>query len=64
MLKNIQKIKETSNPRAILFRSFFDTKYGELADVFKNYGDKGVFKLLIQLDQAHQNAYEEAARGE
>jgi hypothetical protein len=63
MLNNIKKIKETSNPRAILFKSFFDTKYGELADVFKGYNDKGVFQLLIQLDQAHQTAYEEAAKG-
>jgi hypothetical protein len=62
ILNNIKKIKETSNPRTILFKSFFDTKYGELADVFKGYNDKGVFQLLMQLDQAHQNAYEEAAK--
>ncbi|MDP1678059.1 MAG: DUF4835 family protein [Bacteroidota bacterium] len=63
MFNNIKKIKETSNPRTILFKSFFDTKYGEIADVFKNYSDKSIFQLLIQLDQAHQTAYEEAARG-
>ncbi len=63
MLNNIKKIKEISNPRAILFKSFFDTKYGELADIMKGFNDKSVFQLLIQLDQAHQTAYEEAARG-
>ncbi len=63
MLNNIKTLKDNSNPRAILFKTFFDTKYGELAEVFKGYNDKNVFQLLIQVDQVHQTAYEEAAKG-
>ena len=61
MLNNIKSLKQNSNPRAILFKTFFDTKYGELAEVFKEYNDKNVYQTLIQIDQAHQSSYEEAA---
>lgn len=62
LLNNIKTLKQTSNPRAILFKNFFDTKYSELAEVFKGYKDRSVYQLLVQIDQAHQNAYDEAAR--
>jgi hypothetical protein len=62
MLNNIKSLKQNSNPRAVLFKTFFDTKYSELAEVFKGYGDINVYQLLIQVDQAHQTAYEEAAK--
>ena len=62
LLQTIQKLKSTTNPRALLFKTFFDTKYGELAEVFKGYKDKSVFSLLAQIDQAHLSTYEEAAR--
>ncbi|MFZ4620933.1 MAG: DUF4835 family protein [Bacteroidota bacterium] len=61
MVNNIKALKQNSNPRALLFRIFFDTKYGELAEVFKGYNDKNVYQTLIQVDQAHQTSYEEAA---
>ncbi len=61
MVNNIKSLKQNSNPRAILFKIFFDTKYGELAEVFKGYNDKNIYQTLIQIDQAHQTSYEEAA---
>ncbi|MFA6467452.1 MAG: DUF4835 family protein [Bacteroidota bacterium] len=64
LINNIVTLKQSSNPRAILFKNFFDTKYGELAEVFKGYGDKSVYQLLIQVDQAHQTAYEDAIKTE
>jgi hypothetical protein len=63
LLNNIKKLKQTSNPRSILFKNFFDVKYGELAEVFKGYHDKSVYQLLVQIDQAHQNAYDDAVKG-
>jgi hypothetical protein len=64
MLNSIKTLKQNSNPRAILFKNFFDTKYSELTEVFKEYKESfSVFKLLIQLDQAHQNTYDEAMKG-
>jgi hypothetical protein len=62
MLNNIKTLKQTSNPRAILFKNFFDVKYGELAEVFKGYKDTSIYQLLVQIDQAHQNAYDEAMK--
>ena len=63
LVNNIKLLKQNSNPRAILFRIFFDTKYSELAEVFKGYsGNSSVYQLLIQVDQAHQKTYEEAAK--
>lgn len=62
-IENIAEIRKTT-PRGILFRTFFETKYEELADVFKGYGDKKIYQLLISVDQAHQNAYEQAAKGQ
>lgn len=62
LLNNIKKLKQNSNPRALLFKNFFDTKYGELAETFKGYSDAGIYQLLVQLDQSHQTAYEDALK--
>ncbi|MGE5316113.1 MAG: DUF4835 family protein [Acidobacteriota bacterium] len=62
-LRSIAEQKKIGNPRALIFKNFFDAKYMELADIFKTYEDaKSAYQLLIQVDQAHQSAYEEAAR--
>lgn len=63
LVNNIKSLKQNSNPRALLFKLFFDTKYGELAEVFKGYNDKAVYQTLIAIDQAHQTTYEDAAAG-
>ncbi|MDD8017395.1 MAG: DUF4835 family protein, partial [Bacteroidota bacterium] len=62
LIQNISDLKKNSNPRSILFRTFFETKYGELADAFKKYDDQSVYKLLVSVDQAHQSAYDEAVK--
>ncbi|MFA6540118.1 MAG: DUF4835 family protein [Bacteroidota bacterium] len=62
MLKNIAQLKKTSNPRSILFKTFFEAKYQELAEVFKGYNDSNIYQLLISVDQAHQAAYDEALK--
>lgn len=61
MLTNIKSLKQNSNPRALLFRIFFETKFGELAEVLKGYSDRNIYQTLVQLDQPHQKAYEDAA---
>jgi hypothetical protein len=61
LLNQIGELKNTS-ARQLLFKTFFETKYGELADVFKGFSDKTIYLTLVRLDQAHQNAYEEAAK--
>lgn len=62
-LKILAELKKTSNPRAQIFKTFFDAKYGELAELFKGYSDPSVYQLLIGLDQAHQSTYSEAMKG-
>ncbi len=62
LVKNISVLKKTANPRAIIFRTFFETKYEELAEVFRGYPDLSAYQLLISVDPAHINAYEQAAR--
>lgn len=61
-IQSIADLKKTS-PRGILFRIFFETKYEELAEVFKGYGDRSIYQLLVSVDQAHQNAYDDAVKG-
>jgi len=41
---------------------FLETKAQEIADVYLNYGDKGIYDKLILLDPAHQRIYEEAKK--
>ncbi len=60
-LQSTQSVKSMVNPRSLLIKTFFDTKYLELADIFKNYQDKNVFQLLSSIDPAHQTTYEQAA---
>ncbi len=60
-LNQIAEIKKLS-ARNVLFKTFFETKYGELAEVFKKYSDSSIYQLLIAIDQAHQSSYEEAAK--
>lgn len=62
-IENIAEIKKTT-PRGLLFRTFFETKYEELADVFKGSSDRSVYELLVKVDQAHQTSYEQAAKGQ
>ena len=62
VLQSIADQKKIGNPRALIFKNFFDAKYMELAEIFKNYESKSVYQLLISVDPAHQATYEEAAR--
>jgi hypothetical protein len=62
VLQSIEDQKKLGNPRALIFKNFFDAKYMELAEIFKNYESKDVYRLLIAVDPAHQSTYEEAVR--
>ncbi|MDE3057066.1 MAG: DUF4835 family protein [Bacteroidota bacterium] len=61
-LQSIQNTQNTVNARSLLIKTFFDTKYLELADIFKNYPDRNsVYQLLSTIDPAHQTTYAQAA---
>ena len=54
--------KKSINQRSLLMKSFFDTKYLELAEIFKNYQDKSIYQLLSAVDPGHQTSYDEAKK--
>ncbi len=60
-LKNIQDIENMVNANSLIIRTFFDTKYKELADIYTHYPDRSVFSLLSSIDPAHQTTYTQAA---
>ncbi len=58
-LQEVAKAKRDVDPRNFVIRTFFDTKYLELADVFQGYPDPSVYITLGNIDQTHQKTYEE-----
>lgn len=61
-LQKTGETKKATNQRSLLMKAFFDTKYLELAEIFRNYQDKSVYQLLITVDPAHQTSYDEARK--
>jgi hypothetical protein len=61
MLKAVEAIgelRQKQNPRSILVRVFFDTKYNEIADSFLAWRDRAVYDQLIAADPGHQGTYD------
>jgi hypothetical protein len=46
--------------RSQFMEAFFNSKFQELADLFKGYSDSGVFTNLSQLDPANSSVYQAA----
>ncbi|MBM2841819.1 MAG: hypothetical protein HW412_2347 [Bacteroidetes bacterium] len=55
----IAKTKAVVDPRNVVIRSFFDTKYLELADTFFSYPNPDVYIKLSNIDPSHQKTYDE-----
>jgi hypothetical protein len=61
MLKAVESIadmRQKQNPRSILVRTFFDSKYLEIAESFLQWPDRSVYDRLIVADPAHQGTYD------
>jgi hypothetical protein len=58
-LELIGAARKGADPRNLSMRAFFDAKYQEIGDVFKNYPDPSVFVKLANIDPAHLSTYEE-----
>jgi hypothetical protein len=58
-LEVIAKTKERVDPRNVVIKSFFDTKYMELAETFLAYPDPAVYIKLSNIDPSHQKTYDE-----
>jgi len=46
--------------RSQFMEALFNSKFQELADLFKGYSDAGVFTNLTQLDPANSSVYQAA----
>ena len=55
----IGNVKKKINQQSVLLKTFFDSKYLELCELFLGYPDKDVYKRLSLIDPTHQKSYEE-----
>ena len=65
LISSLNKIDSTQfsvGVKSTLLKTFFDTKYLEFVEVFRNYSDKNIFLRLAKIDQSHQLIYEEFYR--
>lgn len=58
-LNLIAKTRSSVDPRNVVIKSFFDTKYMEIADIFLTYPDPAIFIKLSIIDPNHQKTYDE-----
>jgi hypothetical protein len=56
-LETIGRVRKAADPQNLFIKSFFDTKYQEIAGLFADYPDPGVYAKLIAIDQEHQQTY-------
>jgi hypothetical protein len=55
-LENINNVRKTYQ-NSIIIRNFFDLKYIEIAEFFKDYPDKSVYIKLMDYDKVHYQEY-------
>jgi len=61
MLKAIEsmaKLRDEQSPLSLLDRIFFESKYVEIADVFRSWPDKSVYDRLTAADPSHESTYD------
>ncbi len=59
-LDKIGKAQNDLSQRSLMVKTFFETKYQEIATVLASYPDKSVFKRLESTDPSHQKTYDES----
>lgn len=57
-IESIADMRQKQNPRSILVKTFFDSKYLEIADIFLPWPDRGVYDRIKAADPAHQGTYD------
>jgi len=58
-LEKIGKMMSETNQPSQVVKIFFDTKYLEIAETFRDSQDPAVFDTLIGIDPAHRQTYED-----
>jgi len=59
-LEIIGNAKKRADPRNLVIKTFFDTKYQEIASTFESFQDPNVYVRIAEIDPSHLKAYEEA----
>ena len=60
----IDNIRAKGDINTVLMKVFFDSKNGELAESFKVYPNRDIYKTLKKIDPAHNKKYDDALFGE
>jgi hypothetical protein len=58
-VESIGNFQKKINERSLFIKTFFDTKYLELCDLYLDYSDASIFDKLSKIDQSHQKSYDE-----
>jgi len=58
-VESIGKVKKRVNEQSVSIKTYFDTKYLELCELFQGYSDPAVYARLAVVDPSHQKSYEE-----
>jgi hypothetical protein len=58
-IEKISVARKTLDPRNLAFKTFFDTKYMELAELLREYPDRAIYVTLARVDPYHQSTYDE-----
>jgi hypothetical protein len=61
-IESIADVRQKQNPRSLAVRTFFDSKYLEIAESFLAWTDRSVYDRLIVADPAHQGTYDTVRR--
>jgi len=56
-IQDVADFKRSVDPRSTVVKIFFDAKYQELADIFRNYQDPSILQLLSNVDPSHESIY-------
>lgn len=62
VVKAIEKIaaaRKSLDPRNLGFKTFFDTKYMEIAELMREYPDRSIYITLARVDPYHQSTYDD-----
>ncbi|HTY38328.1 MAG TPA: DUF4835 family protein [Bacteroidota bacterium] len=57
-IEGIADLRKKQNPRSVLVKAFFDSKYMEIADSFLSWPDRSVYERLTAADPPHQGTYD------
>jgi hypothetical protein len=63
LINTLEQIRGNIDLNSVLLKSFFDAKYGEIADYLKFYKDKNIFQTLKRIDPRHASKYDEVLSG-